>query len=274
MENGGYMGSIEEKLKIRREELGIHIAKAERYLQRAPKGNLIVGKSKGTYQYYESKDGIRKYISKKEKTKIERLAQKEYCTQLLKEATKEKKKLDQFIANKDKVLLDFELADNVENALKPGIKELIIPYELTTEEYRKEWESQAFQPKDIKIDRRDAIFTEKGEMVRSKSEKIIADKLYAMKIPYHYEQPLNLNPYGTIYPDFTILNIAERRVYYWEHFGMMGELEYCQSALRKMEAYIMNGFYPGTHTIYTFETKEHPLNIKVVELNIQKILER
>jgi hypothetical protein len=50
--------------------------------------------------------------------------------------------------------------------------------------------------------------TERGELVRSKSELVIADKLYARGIDYAYEQPLVL-PNGHIrYPDFTIADQA------------------------------------------------------------------
>ena len=45
------------------------------------------------------------------------------------------------------------------------------------------------------------ILTEKGESVKSKSEKIIADKLNMMNIPYCYEVPLYLKGYGYVKPD-------------------------------------------------------------------------
>ena len=56
-----------------------------------------------------------------------------------------------------------------------------------------------------------AIITEKGEAVRSKSEKIIADKLYMKEIPYVYEQPLYLKGYGYVVPDFKILNVRTKK---------------------------------------------------------------
>lgn len=44
------------------------------------------------------------------------------------------------------------------------------------------------------------IWTEKGERVRSKSEKILADYFYHKKILYQYERPLYLKGFGTVHP--------------------------------------------------------------------------
>ena len=54
------------------------------------------------------------------------------------------------------------------------------------------------------------LITEKGEYVRSKSEKIIADTLTKNNINYVYELPLRLKGYGTVKPDFTVLNKRTR----------------------------------------------------------------
>jgi len=58
-----------------------------------------------------------------------------------------------------------------------------------------------------------------GDMVRSKSEVIIANMLFERDVPFEYEQPL-FAPDGTFYlPDFTIAVRGEKR--YWEHLGRM-----------------------------------------------------
>ena len=59
------------------------------------------------------------------------------------------------------------------------------------------------------------LVTNNGEIVRSKSEKIIADLLFMLGIPYVYECPLD-TPGGTIYPDFTILDISTRDALGWD----------------------------------------------------------
>ena len=112
--------------------------------------------------------------------------------------------------------------------------------------------------------------TARGERVRSKSEIIIADTLFRLKIPYRYEYPLNLkNTKGeklTLYPDFTCLNLRTRREFYWEHFGMMDNSEYSENVVQKLHLYEQNGIIPGKNLIITMETSTIPINTKQIEL--------
>ena len=61
-------------------------------------------------------------------------------------------------------------------------KKAVSPFVLTDEMYIKEWESVIFEGMDMASNPQE-IFTERGEQVRSKSEKIIADSLYRNGIP-------------------------------------------------------------------------------------------
>ncbi|MCH4192124.1 MAG: hypothetical protein LKF52_07435 [Butyrivibrio sp.] len=87
---------------------------------------------------------------------------------------------------------------------------MVLPYELPDDEYVEFWQQEEYvgfiAPAAPEPDNINGLYTEKGELVRSKSEKIIADKLFMMKIPYHYEKPLKLDSYGYVHPDFTVLN--------------------------------------------------------------------
>ena len=67
--------------------------------------------------------------------------------------------------------------------------------------------------------------TSRGETVRSKSEVIIANLLHAGGIDYRYEEPLELDGL-TKYPDFTIEDDNSGETYYWEHLGMLRNLNY------------------------------------------------
>ena len=87
------------------------------------------------------------------------------------------------------------------------------------------------------------IVTEKGERVRSKSEKSLAEYFYRNNILYQYERPLYLKGYGTVYPDFTFLSKKTRKEIYWEHEGMMDKPEYAKSAVKKIESYQRNGIH-------------------------------
>jgi len=106
-----------------------------------------------------------------------------------------------------------------------------------------------------------------GKFLRSKSEVIIANALYDNRIPFRYEETLELGDI-VIHPDFTILHPATDNVLYWEHFGMMEDEKYINIWEQKMRLYIQNGIIPGIRLICTYETKEHPIN----SLQVQKII--
>jgi hypothetical protein len=106
------------------------------------------------------------------------------------------------------------------------------------------------QPVEVKISNTSVFLdnnlvyrTERGELVRSKSEWIIADKLYAAGIDYQYEQPLTLGGIER-FPDFTIVDDDSGKTWYWEHNGMLTNKEYFQRWERKLSAYKKQGILP------------------------------
>lgn len=115
--------------------------------------------------------------------------------------------------------------------------------------------------------------TVNGELVRSKSELIIADRFKSENIPYHYEPPKFLNDSFEIWhPDFLVMNRRTGDEYYWEHFGMMDNQEYCANAQYKIEQYAKNGIILGKNLIITMESSNHVLNTEYVDTLIEKFL--
>ena len=78
--------------------------------------------------------------------------------------------------------------------------------------------------------------TARGEMVRSKSEVIIADHLANHDIEYGYEQPLTIEGV-TKYPDFTIEDMESGLTFYWEHCGMLHVPSYRRRWKEKLKWY-------------------------------------
>lgn len=80
----------------------------------------------------------------------------------------------------------------------------------------------------------------KGEFMISKSEVIIANLLYARKIPYDYENRISDDKGVSIKPDFTLeddLGVT----YYWEHLGLLSEDGYRSNWKLKQDWYERNG---------------------------------
>ena len=148
---------------------------------------------------------------------------------------------------------------------------LVTPIEPTWNQLLMKWYEEEYQGKEFK-EGIPVILTEKGERVRSKSEKIIADYLYRKNILYKYEKPLYLNGYGIVYPDFTLLSRKTGKEIYWEHEGMMDKQDYARAAVRKIELYQLNNIYPGEQLIMTFETEQSLLNSRLMEKLTEKYL--
>jgi hypothetical protein len=86
--------------------------------------------------------------------------------------------------------------------------------------------------------------TERGDLVRSKSELVIADKLFARGVGYAYEQGLVLRNGRIRYPDFTITDQARGMTFYWEHLGMLDDPGYRARWESKRAEYLESGIEP------------------------------
>ena len=137
--------------------------------------------------------------------------------------------------------------------------------------YMNQWLEQEYQKKGFQ-EGTPVILSERGERVRSKSEKILADYFYRHDIPYKYECPLHLSGVGVVYPDFTFLSAKIGQEVYWEHEGMIDEEIYAQNAVRKIHTYEKNGIYPGERLILTFETKKSILDTRMIDALVYRYL--
>lgn len=95
----------------------------------------------------------------------------------------------------------------------------------------------------VQLDDRLIYRTDRGELVRSKSEWIIADKLNAAGIGYVYEPEIQLA--GKVrWPDFVISDDRRGITWYWEHLGRLDLPEYRQRWDTKAMAYRSAGIVP------------------------------
>lgn len=264
------MDKIVKQLKQQRKELKKAILYAEKQLVHAPEGILSIQKNKNTNQYIlreNKKDTHGKYIKKRNITLIRSLAQKDYAQKLLVAANSGCKKIEIFLSKYSENVIQ-----DVYRKLALPKQQLVTPFIMTDEAYVAQWEQTKYQGKADLLVHDYGIYTEKGEPVRSKSEKILADKFLLKGIPYHYEKSLHLSGYGTVYPDFTVLNKWNRKEYYWEHLGLMDQKEYCEKAIQKIETMIKNGIFQGENLILTYETAGRPLDMRITDRLIEKYL--
>ena len=112
--------------------------------------------------------------------------------------------------------------------------------------------------------------TLKGELVRSKSEVIIANMLYNYEkegdFKYYYEKELILKDNIVRFPDFTIkTDLGD--TWYWEHCGMMSDINYKNYWEEKKKIYEENGIVEGKNLIVTYDDEKGGIDtIKIEEL--------
>lgn len=94
--------------------------------------------------------------------------------------------------------------------------------------------------------------TARGELVRSKSEVIIADALFYNGLEYQYEPELILEGKKKR-PDFKIVDADTGEEWYWEHCGMMSDAKYAERWSEKEKFYAKNGLLRGKNLIVTEE---------------------
>ena len=112
--------------------------------------------------------------------------------------------------------------------------------------------------------------TKRGEMVRSKSEVIIANMLDDAGIDYSYEEELVLNNGIKVHPDFTIHKGGMK--YYWEHLGMLQNEGYKKKWEIKLKTYEANGIKKGDTLITSQDGLDGSLDSQEIERIINKYL--
>lgn len=267
------MKRIETTLRDEANQLKKIIENAKKRLKNAPSGHLRISKSRGRVEYYfkdEECSAARKngrYMKANERKLAKYIAQRDYDLRVLKMATERVKAIESFLGKYEKTSLK-----EIYRKTNPIRLELIDVAEISDEEYVKQWQAIEYERKPI-INDAQVIVTERGERVRSKSEKIIADKLNMLGVPYRYEYPMLLDGNIKVYPDFTILRMPEREEVYFEHFGMMDDMEYLSKTMHKLSTYEKNGIYLGINLFVTYETSIRPMNTKVLDEVLRKLFE-
>ncbi|GMO14748.1 MAG: ATP-dependent RecD-like DNA helicase [Termitinemataceae bacterium] len=113
--------------------------------------------------------------------------------------------------------------------------------------------------------------TLKGHLVRSKSELVIANRLYEKGIDYEYEKEIVLDGVRRS-PDFTITTLAGD-TFYWEHCGMLGDPDYEARWEKKKEFYTVHGIIEEKNLIVTSDDKSNgALDTQKIEAMIEKYL--
>ena len=230
-------------------------------LEMAPKGCLRIGHSGDSVQFFDRHI----YLPKDDGT-IKILAQKNYDQKVLKAALREKEQLERALEG-----FPVPAVEEVYQKLNPIRQELIDPVIRPDDEFVRRWLSEPYIRKPF-AKNAPVIYTNKGERVRSKSEKMLADMFFLHGQPYKLECPLS-NMYGeVIHPDFTLLRVKSRTIFYWEHCGMLDDPRYASDLDERLRFYGSLGIFPGKGLLLTTETDGRPIDMRLAEEMMRQVL--
>lgn len=232
-----------------------------------PGGKVSVRRHNGRVYYYlriNEKGKVEQYLSKTKSQKmIQQLSQKEYCAKTIKLIDAETKATKLYLDN-----CPCTEVENVSQIIDPALSRFVSPVIEDDKTFLERWIESEYEKLDFDY-REDRASEFSG--FRSKSEFIIANKLSNNGIPFKYEKRLNVDGVDQ-YPDFTLLDIDNRREIYWEHFGMMDNEVYVARAMKKINLYSKAGLIQSGQMIITMESSIAPIDIEQVDniINMMK----
>ena len=194
-----------------KDELEILMRTLKKANKKVPEGSLRIIKSKGKYpQYYhyqgeeENKGKSLRYLPKKELKFAQKLAQKQYDAEVIECLDGRIDAIRTFLSRYKETDIQ-AIYENLSEDRKALVTPIIETDEMFEWAWREKIRASANEfPKEVEF------YTEAGECVRSKSEKILADGFLRMGIPYIYEPELELADGGRMYPDFALLHKRKR----------------------------------------------------------------
>ena len=255
---------INEQMLTEFKRLETKITSIDAQLASLPKENIYCCRNGKYYKWYIKKGNETIYLPKKEQKLAEQLALRKYLLLLREDLLSEKRAFEFYykhhksdFGKAEKVLIDC-----------PEFQSLLSPFFSPVSKELSDWMKSPYE-KSKKYPEQLTHKTSSGNFVRSKSEVLIDLLLYKNRIPFRYECELCLNGI-TIFPDFTIRHPKTGALFYWEHFGLMDDAAYAKSAFSKMSLYTANGIIPSINLITTFETMDHHLSVKMVEMLIRQ----
>ena len=251
--------------------------------------------------YVKTKGGKQVYIRLSDKSRIRELATKHCARKLKSSVDMEMEQINNCIEILDKNPQRSDV-DTVLETVPAAIKDYADFSELSSEGYARKWQESNSMVKKFVTHKKDVyhkLKTLRGDYVGSKSELIIADRLFVKGIPYHYEiaftpearmdtsrpvydnygmiigyESISHNPLeqDTLHPDFYVLNKRTGKAYFWEHLGKMDDPEYCRKNFNRFMRILDAGYVIGEDVIVTHEDSKNPLMTESIDRIIETYL--
>lgn len=253
-----------DDMQAEKRRLEQELRSMEQKLTKLPEGRLVCGGSKAHPRYYQCIGNKRKYITKSNYHLAEQLAEKTYIKARLKDIRRQLKGIVAYLKSNHP---DLDTAPKLVQSTSKYSK-LLVPLFRPANEVLAAWMQKPYSkndryPNQLKHD------TVNGLKVRSKSEAMIVLELANCRIPFHYEEKLEIEEV-CLHPDFTLRHPKTGKTIYWEHFGYLEEASYQRILCHKLQLYMSGHIFPEEGLIITWETRDRPLQLSEIRQKIQK----
>lgn len=257
---------LRENFKVFTEKVKNRLYVVEKQLMTCPQGRLYGEHHYGKEYFYEEivVSGKRKrHALTKNPEKITQLIRKDL---LLKESEYLEEDL-RVLENALNLLKDFDPGKYVDKLIEkyPELDEEIVSGALKDDAMdlwqNSKYESLVFHEEEKRHR------TSKGLKVRTKSELLIAEKLYEYGVPFRYEQLLYYDDDKYLAPDFTIKK-PDGSLYYWEHEGLTNNKKYLEKQVWKSQIYASLNIVPWKNFIVTYDNEDGNIDIRIIESEI------
>lgn len=230
---------------------------ANKEMKNLPEGRISSVKRNGVETFFRVDEKRTRKSINKDENMIRALARKKYLHKQLELLAANQRAVEEFLMRYTEATAD----EILERLPKP-----IRPYCFSHPDRKGRWGDGFYRQSDYMPEKK-IHTTSKGLKVRSKSEVLIAEKLYEHNIEFRYEQILQIEQMEFA-PDFTIM-ADDGRLIYWEHCGLTGSKKYMDRHKRKLEIYERADIAPWTNLIITYDDQYGNINMNVVESEIK-----
>lgn len=254
MNNKGYMErELKKQMKLEQQ--------CRQRLAALPEGKLQLVTVKGKKYYRRLEDGEYVYVGKQERSDIGKLQHRRFWETMLKNVKINQKLIKDYLHY-------WRSTDPAEvMACLPKAYQCEVSSVFPKAADFDGWATSPYDKSEVRPDKL-RHKTLKGDLVRSKSEAIIANLLYDRKIPYRYEENLLLEN-ELIAPDFKIAVRTENRFKLLEHCGMIDDVIYRERFKRKLVLYLLNGYIPWRDVFFTFDTVDGSIDTGAIQQMIE-----
>lgn len=254
---------LEEKSRVEKE-----LAKLSKLCEKYSGDTLLAKKSHESFSYYvKAPDSSRTYLQSSDFVALKRLAKETLDLKTLEDLSQQLRALNAYLAayKTKNATYPYLLSSRKEAFLHAPAFQRLLADEAMAEDLR-EW-AKAPYPKSERYSEDLSVKATGDLWVRSKSEAFIVSCLVNAGIPFHYEEEHYFD--GVLMaPDFTIRHPRNRKMFIWEHFGLMDSEEYQSATAKKLYHYFKAGFIPDINLITTYETLDSPLDYPLVQQKI------